>query len=102
MTDQIIEFRVEQEHIDEGVKGSCSKCPVALALDVTHPDSKVATLQDRSGLFAFTVADNRETLMWEFDACTTSKVFHFDGSGKMEPFTARAKFVERLGFYNND
>ena len=74
---------VTEGHITEGVRGSCSHCPVALALDDAFPD---ATAYANGATFDlwFHAGD---AMRFDLPAEAESFILAFDDGDPVEPFT---------------
>ena len=101
----VLEWPVKQAHIDAGGKGSCEHCPLALAIHdacdrvirVSIEDSGPLDHKNRRRimrLLTFRYGD-KVNEVWELDAPSVSATLHFDRSGRMKPFTARARLVDQ-------
>ena len=89
----VFDFEVEQPHIDAGIKADCSRCPVARAM----LDCRADAADIEAGPFGcfLHVTGESDVEVWRFDDNTASKILHFDGHGRMQPFTARATLTQR-------
>ena len=81
----VFNFKVEQEHIDEGIMAHCSKCPVALALKAVRPDAIRVVVGCGVSIW------RQDGLIesWDYNTKTCSKILDYDQTGRMRPFTAR-------------
>ena len=73
-------IKVTQEHIDNGVKFNCSKCPIALAMTEKFPNCAV-------GLFGYWVDATDLTMDYKLLPVNANKFIEmFDSGKKVEPF----------------
>lgn len=84
----IVKIDVTQEDIEKGITGSCTRCPVALALRRAVPEATNAVV--RKDCISVNPYD------FYVESITPQKVawfiFDFDGGGPAHPFTFEVDF----------
>lgn len=89
---------VVQADIDNGIRGECESCPVAIAVYralvaahpehaelIPHVEGEIAHLFDRTDMLAFTAVNPEEVLQFISD---------FDEFKPVQPFTVELDFQE--------
>ena len=91
MISKTIDFAVNNEHLENGRRGNCSKCPIALAVYEKIKDFKPRNLKVAWASVAF---DDEFGRRWTADLTKRMQTFiyHFDNELNAIPFSDRIVF----------
>jgi hypothetical protein len=98
-------IKVEQRHIDKGVRSNCEACPIALAVLEQYPDAHAVTVDDDivAGIDEF---DAEHCVRFHMSTAALDFMCDFDEGRAVKPFEfeldeSKRRDYDPTPFYND-